>query len=391
MTLKNLIRNTICVIFIAILFSTQSFSQLICELGARNNFYKNDNKDEYSGLAYLVEREIFIMPVDDPITNNIHFKGYKINASGNASFNIAISNPGTLTDADFEGLTYLKEDYFVLLEEKENKIYFIKYVDPDSGNPFFEVLSGHKTGIPQATTEPKDGLEGISYDPNTNRLYVVREHSDVRLFSIPITLPEPGFSGDIDEQQKSSVVLPANEEPSGLFHLGKVYPSSSDLSNNLLVIDDELEKIMEYKLELDKENNLFSNSARLINVIDISAEPKPEGVAVYDNKLFIASEKKSGGLSSYTVNSGAAFCNIDCTKGIIEVLNTITCACEPSTNAGCTDSNACNFDENASIDDCSCVYKNSVCDDGNLETINDRVNENCHCRGIPTCQCKHVK
>jgi len=398
MSVKNLIKNTLGVFCIIILFSIQSFSQIFCDLGVRNNFYKNDNLDEYSGLAYHIDREIFIMPVDDPIDhptiNNIHFKGYKMNAVENA-FNITILNPGTLTSTDltstdFEGLTYLKEDYFVLLEERENKVYFIQYNEPITGNPYFEVLSGHETGIPQASSDSDDGLEGVTYDPHTNLLYLVREHSDVKLFSIPITLPNSSFPGGIDEQQKSSVFLHVDDKPSGLFHLGKIYPSDNDLSNNLVIVmGGKYEQILEYKVELDSDNNLNANSLNLLRKKDISVEPKPEGVVVYNNILYIASEDLDGGLSSYVINPNAAFCNTDCAQGEIEDWNAETCACEPELNAGCTDSDACNFDESAVIDDCSCLYKNTVCDDGNDKTTNDRINGDCNCKGISSCHCQH--
>jgi len=334
MKLKNSIKNAISVTGIALLILTQSFAQTqtICEVGIRNNVFKNANEAEYSGLAYHTERQLFIMPLDDPISGNIYFKGYNINV--NASFNIYISNPGELTKDDLEGLTYLNDDYFVLLEEKENKIYFLEYIENSSGNPYFKILSGHKTGIPQATNN-KDGLEGVSYDPHTNRLYLIREKAYVELYSIPITLPTPNFIGDIDEQQKSSVLLPINGDAAGLYHLGKIYPS---------------------------------------------------GIAVADKNLFIASEEKGGGLSSYKINPSAEFCNTDNAQSVIEVFNPATCACEST--EGCTDINACNFSESATIDDGSCLYQYSNCDDGNDNTINDRLNENCDCVGILACRCK---
>lgn len=395
MKLKNFARNTISVICISILFSTLCFSQFFCDLDNRNNLLPNTNSFEYSGLAFHPERGIFIMPLDDPINGNIYFKGYNISAGGNSSFNIAILNAGLLTKDDLEGLTYLNEDYFVLVEEKENKIYFLKYNQQGSGNPYFEILSGHNTGIPLARNN-KDGLEGITYDPHTNQLYVIREHSEIELFNIPITLPTSGFQGDISEHQIGSVILPIDEDEngdkdaSGLFHLGKVFPVTNDMSKNILIVSHVLNKIMEFKLILDSNNNLNSNSLVLAKEMQIPNEPQPEGIAVYDNKIFIASEKAGGGLSSYAVNPTAVPCNTDCTKGEIEVWNPVSCNCEPLPTAGCTDSNACNFDESATVDDCSCVYKYSRCDDGNEATINDIINENCICKGIPACQCQNV-
>lgn len=49
---------------------------------------------------------------------------------------------------------------------------------------------------------------------------------------------------------------------------------------------------------------------------------------------------------------------------------------------GCTDLSACNFDSNANIDDGTCLYANSPCNDGDNNTMNDVVIDNCECNGI---------
>jgi len=57
-------------------------------------------------------------------------------------------------------------------------------------------------------------------------------------------------------------------------------------------------------------------------------------------------------------------------------------ASEPS--AGCTDSNACNYDITATIDDGSCLVIGISCDDGDLCTSNDTIDANCNCVGTPS-------
>jgi uncharacterized protein (TIGR02145 family) len=52
---------------------------------------------------------------------------------------------------------------------------------------------------------------------------------------------------------------------------------------------------------------------------------------------------------------------------------------ELSPMQGCTDGAACNFMVNANEDDGSCLYVNAKCDDGNANTINDMINGNCEC------------
>ncbi|MFM7729147.1 MAG: phospholipase D-like domain-containing protein, partial [Flavobacteriales bacterium] len=49
---------------------------------------------------------------------------------------------------------------------------------------------------------------------------------------------------------------------------------------------------------------------------------------------------------------------------------------------GCTDITACNFSPQANVNDNSCLYTGNSCDDGNAETINDVINADCDCAGI---------
>ena len=50
-------------------------------------------------------------------------------------------------------------------------------------------------------------------------------------------------------------------------------------------------------------------------------------------------------------------------------------------DGGCTDSEACNYDETAMIDDGSCIYVGDACDDMDETTINDTLQDDCICVG----------
>lgn len=50
--------------------------------------------------------------------------------------------------------------------------------------------------------------------------------------------------------------------------------------------------------------------------------------------------------------------------------------------SGCMDPNACNYNPLANIDDNSCLFPGSPCDDGNALTINDSLDVNCNCVGL---------
>ena len=55
-------------------------------------------------------------------------------------------------------------------------------------------------------------------------------------------------------------------------------------------------------------------------------------------------------------------------------------ACVTSSRAGCTNVDACNYDELATDDDGSCILIGDACDDGDENTINDII-DGCECVG----------
>jgi hypothetical protein len=59
------------------------------------------------------------------------------------------------------------------------------------------------------------------------------------------------------------------------------------------------------------------------------------------------------------------------------------CVCT-GTAAGCMDATACNYDAAALVDNGSCFYVGSTCNDNNATTINDVVDATCTCVGEPT-------
>jgi len=355
-----------------LLVSTSTSAQFICEIDSiRNWFYQADlgKRAEFSGLAYHPKCNLFLMPLDgptcpldpnegdDPICpekpaecresnvnsrcplKSVHIRGYDLN--DNTPFDVQFSDAteNLLTGCDFEGITHLKDDYFVLMEEDENKIYFLKYRPNDKQ---FDVISGHETGISPIpypfTSLPcyTLGLGGISYDPNTSRLYVIDEF-ERKLYSAPIVLTEEILADGstsavftVENFVNSSVSLgdESGADPTitielfylatGLFHLGQIYPANHPLANNILVnsftdfIRPEIKEIKEFKISLDLNNDL-TGSPELINVVDFNnikidgkCEPKPEGLVAIGNSIYVASEQF--GLSSYTKKSISDSC-----------------------------------------------------------------------------------
>jgi len=338
--MNKLNKNTIYLLLVASLLSTSTFAQLICEIGEEKKFYSVLPAEPFSGIAYHPDKKIFLIPGDGPLRitlpDFVYFKAY--NPNSGLDFNVPFSNSEFFGGADinneldFEGITHLKDDYFALLEENKNKIYFLKYiVNP----PQFEILSVHETLIPQTVNpnqnnDDEDGLEGISYDPHNNRLYVVREFGDKRLFSFPIKLPDtktsPDSTGEIDVSKIRSASL-ANivgesysDDASGLFHLAQVYPANHPLAKNILVTSKFSDKLWEISLAVDEENNLLSvEEKKEMEIGRSNISLKHGGVVVVDNTIYVATENLSH-IYEYSIKSENDSCedmpehryNIDC-------------------------------------------------------------------------------
>ncbi len=87
-----------------------------------------------------------------------------------------------------------------------------------------------------------------------------------------------------------------------------------------------------------------------------------------------------------TVDDGSCFFPGDaCDDNDANTINdTVQPDCSCSGEAvveGCTDDMACNYDMNANTDDGSCFFVGDACDDGDANTVNDTITENCACEG----------
>ena len=77
-------------------------------------------------------------------------------------------------------------------------------------------------------------------------------------------------------------------------------------------------------------------------------------------------------------------CDDNNANTVNDTFNT-NCDCQGTTSeSGCMDSSACNFNAGATTEDNSCVYPGDPCDDNNSNTINDTINSNCDCVGETT-------
>lgn len=66
------------------------------------------------------------------------------------------------------------------------------------------------------------------------------------------------------------------------------------------------------------------------------------------------------------------------------------CLCAGSVIEGCTQLLACNYNELATAEDGSCLFEGHTCDDNNPVTINDQIQPDCLCAGVIIAGCSYA-
>jgi uncharacterized protein YjiK len=158
---------------------------------------------------------------------------------------VEVTRSGTLIGSmsltgfdDTEGLTYIGNGQFVLVEERLQDAYLLTYTA--GGNVSRSSLASASIGV----TVGNVGLEGISYDPTTGQYIVVKEKTPQQVSSVALTFGAGGTG-------TAAVTSLFNPAGLGLLDLSDVQvlstvldPSSPD-AGNLLVYSQESSLLLE--------------------------------------------------------------------------------------------------------------------------------------------------
>jgi hypothetical protein len=138
------------------------------------------------------------------------------------------------------------------------------------------------------------------------------------------------------------------------------------------------------------------------NGIDLTLSRVPDGGLAFDYLGFVLQELTPGNFNivilgcndatacnynqDATVNDGSClFPGGACDDGDATTINDTVdanCNCVGTLgSSGCMDGTACNYDATAVIDDGSCLFVGQICDDGDSTTTNDMIDANCNCTG----------
>lgn len=376
---------------------------------------------EASGLAFHELRKNNYITIDDQTAGILSF---------NNSFDLTgREDVSVLNGNQHEGITYLHSDYFAGVEENTNQLVFAKF-NYGTNNTLSSVNFISKVQA-SSSNYGNRGYEGITYNPVTNKMYMVKEYDPMVFyeFTAPIA---PNFNQPISLSQPF-VIENTNWAPddlAGLYHLSLNKDMSATTAGKHLLLLSEESSLL---LEIDLKGNLISKKE-----MDIDELPnlnndgffKAEGVAYNNGTIWVASEGNFSTPAFYYgfVNKLHQNPRTTIKKTIYKIENIYAnthkiegCQLKNNTSycwkvsakktdgtfvestyfnfktqfqtLGCTDPDACNYDICATQSNNSCRYADcsgicggntkpgSSCNDGDSSTTNDYYNDNCVCVG----------
>jgi uncharacterized protein YjiK len=180
---------------------------------------------------------------------------------------------------DPEGITHVRDDHFILADEHEHQIYYIRI---DASTTSVNLEGRPRIGLALDLKENL-GFEGISWDSAGNRLFVTKEKSPLRVLEIG-GLPELLDGSAIDLQIKEW----KSPEAYSLFMTDLSSLTFHEPTGHMLLLSHESRLIVEY----DKEGEpvsimpLWKGWHGLRHFV-----PQAEGIAIGENgDLFLLSE-----------------------------------------------------------------------------------------------------
>ena len=245
---------------------------------------KGEQGYESSNLTINESRVGCFTTVDDGGTK---IKSFQNNFSSPSEYSIS-----NFEGNDFEGLTYLYNDYFLMVDEYNDRLLFLNLNYDNSNNltkveriKTYHLNSNLLTGI-------NDGWEGITYNPIENKLYLIKETNSPSIYEATCT-KAPYFTGDIKlkEPFKFNNTTWRPDRISGLYHLSLNQALSATPAGQHLLI---LSKATNTVYEFDLTGKLISE----LNIDTKELEPynngffKPEGLTYSNGKLYLASDSE---------------------------------------------------------------------------------------------------
>lgn len=180
---------------------------------------------------------------------------------------------------DPEGITYVRGDTYVISDEDSHSMYWVK-IQPETTH--VSIAGQSSLGI-NIDSVHNSSFEGVSWDSEQDRLFVVKEKLPLRVLVIrglDVLNESTGFNIDISEWKSSSAASLFMSDLSSL--------TLHEPTGHLLLLSDESALVVEYAPDGQPIGMLplwrgFNGLQRKV--------PQPEGLAVGpDNAIYVLSE-----------------------------------------------------------------------------------------------------
>lgn len=180
---------------------------------------------------------------------------------------------------DPEGITYVRGDTYVISDEDSHSMYWVK-IQPETTR--VSIAGQSSLGI-RIDSVHNSSFEGVSWDSEQDRLFVVKEKLPLRVLVIrglDVFNESTGFNIDISEWKSSSAASLFMSDLSSL--------TLHEPTGHLLLLSDESALVVEYAPDGQPIGMLplwrgFNGLQRKV--------PQPEGLAVGpDNAIYVLSE-----------------------------------------------------------------------------------------------------
>jgi uncharacterized protein YjiK/2',3'-cyclic-nucleotide 2'-phosphodiesterase (5'-nucleotidase family) len=192
---------------------------------------------------------------------------------------------------DTEGLTYIGNGKFVMVEERDRQAVLFTYT------PGTTLTRGATQTVKLGTTVGNIGLEGISYDPATSGYIAVKEITPEGIFQTGIDFAAGtatnGSPTTVNSIDLFNPVLAGLTDFADVFALSNVLPTTSTDYGNLLILSQEDGKIV----EVDRTGKILSSltiRSDVGNPLSI-ANQQHEGLTMDRNGFLYVTNENGGG------------------------------------------------------------------------------------------------
>jgi uncharacterized protein YjiK len=221
--------------------------------------------DDASGVTFNHKTgTLFVIENDEPSIRELSTDGKELRSISLPGFN------------DAEGITWIENDTFGIVEERRRKLVIIKLPADITNVPY---ASAKQNILVEPTAYKNVGLEGVAYDQKNDRLFIVKEKQPRRIYELKNWR-------NTSKTIKATHPWDAEKLSHGISDMAGICVDPQ--SGNLLILSDESRCI----IECTPKGKEIARLPLTAGHAGLSANiPQPEGITLApDGTLYLCSE-----------------------------------------------------------------------------------------------------